>query len=63
MKIADAGLKSRGRFNGAGDTEQGFLNPLHEIVDSGKVPAQRLLDLYNGAWGGDLSHIYSKMSF
>lgn len=63
MKIADAGLKSRARFNGAGDTEQGFLNPLHEIVDSGKVPAQRLLDLYNGAWGGDLSHIYSKMSF
>ncbi len=63
MKIADAGLKSRARLNGAGDSEQSFLNPLHEIVASGKVPAQRLLDRYHGEWNGDLSRVYGEMSF
>jgi glutamate--cysteine ligase len=63
LKIADAGLKSRARLNGAGDSEQSFLNPLHEIVASGKVPAQRLLDKYHGEWGGDLSRVYEDMSF
>ena len=63
MKIADAGLKSRARLNGAGDSEQSFLNPLHDIVASGKVPAQRLLDRYHGEWNGDLSRIYGEMSF
>ena len=63
LKIADAGLKSRARLNGAGDSEQGFLNPLHEIVASGKVPAQRLLDKYHGEWAGDLSCVYDAMSF
>ena len=63
LKIADAGLKSRARLNGAGDSEQSFLNPLHDIVESGKVPAQRLLDLYHGEWGGDVSRVYETMSF
>ena len=63
LKIADAGLKSRACLNGVGDSEQSFLNPLHEIVASGKVPAQRLLDRYHGAWAGDLSHVYDEMSF
>lgn len=63
LKIADAGLKARARLNGAGDSEQSFLNPLHEIAASGKVPAQRLLDAYQGAWAGDLSKVYGEMSF
>ena len=63
LKIADAGLKARARLNGAGDSEQSFLNPLHDIVASGKVPAQRLLDRYHGEWNGDVSRVYGEMSF
>jgi glutamate--cysteine ligase len=63
LDIADAGLKARNRVNGIGDTEQGFLDPLHEIISSGKVPAQRLLDSYHGEWNGDLSRVYQDMSF
>ncbi|MFM9978988.1 MAG: glutamate--cysteine ligase [Sphingomonadaceae bacterium] len=63
LAIADAGLKARNRQNSIGDTEQGFLDPLREIVSSGKVPAQRLLDLYHGQWAGDLSRVYDAMSF
>ncbi len=63
LEIAHAGLAARRRLNGSGDDETGFLDPLREIVESGKVPAQRLLDLYHGEWGGDVSHAYAAMSF
>ena len=63
LDIATAGLTARARLNASGDNESGFLDPLREIVASGKVPAQRLLDKYHGEWGGDLSRIYADMSF
>jgi len=63
VQIASDGLTRRARLNSAGDNESGFLDPLNEIVASGKTPAQRLLDLYRGEWQGDLSRIYSEMSF
>jgi glutamate--cysteine ligase len=63
LEIADSGLKSRNRQNSIGDTEQGFLDPLREIVSRGKVPAQRLLDRYHGEWAEDLSRVYDEMSF
>lgn len=63
LDIARAGLAARGRLNAAGDNETGYLLPLDEIVASGKTPAERLLDLYHGAWGGDLSKVYAAKSF
>ncbi|HEX7657468.1 MAG TPA: glutamate--cysteine ligase [Sphingomonas sp.] len=63
LDIARSGLAARGKLNAAGDNETGYLLPLDEIVASGKTPAERLLDLYNGAWGGDLSQIYAAKSF
>ena len=63
LDIAAAGLTRRARLNSAGDNEGGFLDPLNEIVASGKTPAERLLDRYYGAWHGDVSHVYSEMSF
>ncbi|MEK9212381.1 glutamate--cysteine ligase [Sphingomonas sp. 2378] len=63
LDIAHAGLAARGRLNGAGDNETGFLDPLREIVRSGKVPAQGLLDRYNGEWGGDIARVYGEASF
>jgi glutamate--cysteine ligase len=63
LDIAHKGLAARKRLNGAGDDETGFLDPLREIVESGKVPAQRLLDRYHGEWGGDVGRVYDEMSF
>ena len=63
LAIADAGLARRARLNRMGDTEQGFLNPLREIADSGKTNADRMLDLYHGAWGGDVSKVYASESY
>ncbi len=63
LDIAHKGLAARNRLNAAGDNETGFLTPLHEIAESGKVPAQRLLELYNGEWGGDLNRVYDARKY
>ncbi|MGA1799525.1 glutamate--cysteine ligase [Sphingomonas sp. 4RDLI-65] len=63
LDIAGAGLSARARFNRAGDNESGFLDPLREIVRSGKVPAEVLLERYNGIWNGDVSKVYDESSF
>jgi glutamate--cysteine ligase len=63
LEIASDGLARRARLNSAGDNESGFLDPLNEIVGSGKTPAERLLDKYYGEWNRDVSKVYSEMSF
>jgi glutamate--cysteine ligase len=63
LDIAHAGLAARARLNLSGDNETGFLDPLREIVRSGKVPAQVLLDRYNGEWAGDITRVYGEASF
>jgi glutamate--cysteine ligase len=60
LAIARSGLNARGQLNEAGDNESGFLGPLDDVVATGKVPAQVLLDKYHGAWGGDLSRVYDE---
>ena len=62
LSIARSGLTARARMNASGDNETGFLDTLEEIVASGKVPAQRLLEKYNGEWKGDIKRVY-KYSF
>lgn len=65
VKIAEIGLKNRA-MPGAGGMvpdETHFLNALKESIDTGKTPADELLDDYNGAWNGDLSKIYSGYSY
>ncbi|KUR80035.1 glutamate--cysteine ligase [Novosphingobium sp. FSW06-99] len=63
LAIAQRGLASRAQLNAAGDNETGYLQPLEDIVARGQTRAERLLDLYHGAWGGDLSRIYADSSF
>jgi glutamate--cysteine ligase len=56
VEISQAGLAARGRDEG------GFLAPLVASVESGKTQADRWLDLYHGAWAGDLGQIYAASS-
>ncbi|PMY89184.1 glutamate--cysteine ligase, partial [Pseudomonas sp. FW305-62] len=58
IDIASAGLTARGRTDSSGSNETGFLDPLREIVRSGKVPAELLLEKYHGVWNGDVSKVY-----
>jgi glutamate--cysteine ligase len=63
LDIAAGGLRARARLNGAGDDETGYLNPLREIVASGKTPAEQLLESYHGEWQGDISRAYTDARF
>lgn len=63
LGIAHRGLAARARRNASGDDETGFLEPLHEIVRSGKVPAERLLARYHAKWDGDAMGIYRENRF
>ncbi len=63
LAIAEGGLNARARLNASGDNESGFLDPLREVLASGKTPAERLLDRFSGEWDGDISRIYEEESF
>jgi len=65
VDIADAGLRARARAGAGGmlPDETHFLNALRESVETGKSPADELLDDYHGAWDGDLSRIYAERSY
>ncbi|MBV1904279.1 MAG: glutamate--cysteine ligase [Marinosulfonomonas sp.] len=63
--ISEAGLKARA-MPGAGGLipdETHFLNALKDSIETGKVPADELLDHYHGDWGGDLSRVYKEYSY
>ena len=65
VAIAEAGLKARARPGAGGmiPDETHFLNALRDSVESGKVPADELLERYHGDWAGDLSRIYEEYSY
>ncbi|MEZ5742923.1 MAG: glutamate--cysteine ligase [Sphingomonadaceae bacterium] len=63
LAISRSGLSARARLNTGGDNETGFLDPLDQIVREKRVPAQRLLDLYHGEWGEDITRVYEAKSF
>jgi glutamate--cysteine ligase len=63
LAIAREGLKRRNRLSGALTDETGYLAELDEIVDSGMTSADRLLDLYNGPWRGDVAPIYDYAAY
>lgn len=65
VAISHAGLKARAKPGAGGMVadETHFLNALHETIETGKTPADELLDQYHGKWAGDLKKIYSDYSY
>ncbi len=65
VAVAEAGLKARARPGADGliPDETHFLNALKESVETGRVPADELLEAYHGEWAGDLSRIYDAYKY
>ncbi len=63
--IAEAGLKARAMPGAAGmvPDETHFLSAIKETLETGKTPADELLDHYNGDWNGDLSRVFADFSY
>ena len=65
LAISEAGLVARGKPGAGGlvPNETHFLNALKDSVETGKVPADELLERYHGNWGGDLTRIFAEYSY
>lgn len=59
LKISRAGLNARNLLNAHGENETVFLQELDEFARTGKTNADRLIDLYNGDWNGDIMQAYT----
>jgi glutamate--cysteine ligase len=51
LAISRSGLKRRARLNAGGEDETILLHPLEAIADSGREPARRWIQRYEGPWG------------
>ena len=63
IAISEQGLRNRARHDRYGEDEVHFLDVLKTILDSGKTPAEDMLDLYHGEWDEKVAPIYDKFSF
>ena len=63
LKIAHAGLRRRARADRCGVDERGFLDVLLEIAESGQSPAERKLELFHGAWGGQVDPLFGHYAY
>jgi glutamate--cysteine ligase len=63
LEISSAGLKCRAALDSGGMSEDGFLNPLRELVARGYTRAEELLKNYYGSWGRDLTPLFKEYNF
>jgi glutamate--cysteine ligase len=63
LDISSAGLIRRAAQDSAGMTEDGFLNPLRELVDRGYTRAEELLRRFHGEWKGDMAPLFKEYNF
>jgi len=63
LELAHRGLAARARLNTAGDNETGFLQPLHQVVERGRTPAEELLNRFEREWDGDLKPLFVEQAY
>jgi len=63
LVLAHAGLRRRGRIDQLGRDETRHLEPLDRIIDSGRTPAEEMLEKFNGPWKGSVEPAYAEYAF
>jgi glutamate--cysteine ligase len=63
VEIAEAGLTRRARLDGQGLNESHFINLLKTRVETGKCPADYLLDDFYGPWGEKIDPIFTDCAY
>jgi len=58
LAIAREGLNARSKMNAHGENETVFLQELDDFVRTGQSNADRLIEKYQGEWGGDILKAY-----
>ena len=63
LKLSHAGLRRRGRVDQSGRDESRHLEPLERIIESGRTPAEEMLEKFNGPWRGSVEPAYKEYAF
>jgi glutamate--cysteine ligase len=63
VEIAAGGLARRARRDSKGRDESLFLEPLREIVASGRTPAELLLEAYRDRWHGSVDPMFTEEAY
>ena len=63
LKLSRAGLEFRNQQGCKGKTEASFLDVIDETAATGKTAAENLLDLYNGAWNGNIERVFRDFAY
>ena len=51
------------RIDHIGRDESRYLEPLERIIETGKTPAEEMLDKFDGAWNGSVEPAYQEYAF
>jgi glutamate--cysteine ligase len=63
LEIAREGLQRRARRDTAGEDETHFLDPLFQIAQSGRTPAEDLLDDFRTRLGGKVDPVFTDYAY
>jgi glutamate--cysteine ligase len=63
VALAKKGLAARANLNPSGNDETIFLSTLEEVVETGRSPADILLERYHGVWGADLDRLFKEFAY
>jgi glutamate--cysteine ligase len=63
LKLSYSGLRRRGRVDHSGRDETRHLEPLEQIMESGRTPAEEMLEKYHGRWQGSVEPAYDEYAF
>src|SRR5256884_3814598 len=63
LVLSHSGLRRRGRVDHLGRDESRHLEPLERIMDSGRTPAEEMLEKFDGSWKGSVEPAYGEYAF
>jgi glutamate--cysteine ligase len=56
-------LRRRERVDHLGRDESRYLEPLERTIDSGRSPAEEMLEKFHGPWHGSVEPAYDEYAF
>jgi glutamate--cysteine ligase len=63
VAIAERGLKRRARKGKLSPDESGYLDPLAEIIDRGRTPAEDLLEAFETRWHRSVDPVFTELAY
>jgi len=63
ISLAKIGLQKRAKYDTQGNDETQYLKVLEEIIDTGRTPAEELLEKYNSDWNKQIKNLIKEMAY